>query len=93
MHVTKKHALIYHAWYNYPKISSQDYEVLAAIRSYFFADFGKCAVHEVPSTSSEKSYGMTVLLEAKQNEMKDFEPPIIQEKQAKGGLRAKYNYN
>lgn len=37
MHVTKKHALIYHAWYNYPQISSQDYEVLAAYSSYFFA--------------------------------------------------------
>jgi len=39
MHVTKKHGLDYHAWYNYPQISSQDYEVLAAIRSYFFCGF------------------------------------------------------
>lgn len=36
MHVTKKHALIYHAWYNYPQISSQDYEVLAAQMQLFF---------------------------------------------------------
>ena len=39
MHVTKKHALIYHAWYNYPQISSQDYEVLAAQGQLFFCGF------------------------------------------------------
>jgi len=36
MHVTKIHVLIYHAWYNYPQISSQDYEVLAAQMQLFF---------------------------------------------------------
>lgn len=36
MHVTFGHALIYHAWYNYPQISSQDYEVLAAQMQLFF---------------------------------------------------------
>ncbi len=41
MHVTKKYPLRYHAWYNYPQISSQDYEVLAAQMQLFFYTFAK----------------------------------------------------
>ena len=39
MHVTKKHVFDYHAWYNYPQISSQDYEVLAATIAAIFLYF------------------------------------------------------
>lgn len=36
MHVTKSHALGYHAWYNYPQISSQDYESTSCYKQLFF---------------------------------------------------------